>query len=36
MGVCFQAPRATPGQRQMEMPSWMDLDELFIAPYKYC
>ena len=33
MGASFQAPRATPGQRQMETLSWMDLDGLFIAPY---
>ena len=33
MGASFQAPRAAPGQRQMEMISWMDSDGLFIAPY---
>ena len=25
MGTCFQAPHATPGQRQMETLSWADL-----------
>ena len=34
MGSCFQAPDAAPGQRQMETSSWIDLDGLFIAPYK--
>ena len=24
MGACFQAPRAAPKQRQMEMLSWVD------------
>ena len=33
MGASFQAPHATPRQRQMEMLSWMDLDGLFVAPY---
>ena len=33
IGASFQAPHATPGQRQMEMLSWMDPDWLFIAPY---
>ena len=35
MGACFQAPHAAPGQRQMETPSWIGLDGLFVAPYKY-
>ena len=34
MGACFQAPHATPRKRQMEMSSWIDLDGLFVAPYK--
>ena len=34
MGACFQAPCATPGQRQMETSSWIGLDVLFVAPYK--
>ena len=33
MGACFQAPSAAPGQRQMEMLSWVDPDGLFRAPY---
>ena len=36
MGACFQAPLATPGQRQMEMASWMGFDGLFAAHYKSC
>ena len=32
MGAYFQAPSATPRQRQMEMLSWMDFDGLFVAP----
>ena len=33
MGTSFQAPRAAPGQRQMETSSWVDPDGLFGAPY---
>ena len=36
MGASFQAPHATPRQRHMEMSSWIDLDGLFVAPYKSC
>ena len=34
MGASLQAPCATPGQRQMETLSWIELDGLFVAPYK--
>ena len=33
MGASFQASHAAPGQREMEMSSWIDLDGLFIACY---
>ena len=33
MGASFQAPCATPRQRQMETISWMGSDGLFIAHY---
>ena len=33
MGASFQAYHAAPGQRQMEMLSWMDSDGLFVDPY---
>ena len=33
MGANFQAPHATPRQRQMEMSSWVDPGGLFRAHY---
>ena len=33
MGASFQAPHATPRQRQMEMSSWVDPGGLFGAHY---
>ena len=36
MGACLQAPRAAPGQRQMETPLCLTFLSFHHYPHRYC